>query len=280
MEKIAIISDIHGNLEALKSVLLDVENRGINRIICLGDIIAKGIHPSECLQLVKENCETILQGNCDEYFSKETTLFKIDEIERTRIQWNKNMVSADDQDFLLKLPFSYEFYISGSLIRLFHASPTSNSSFIANLDSLDKKIKMFYPSSKTLSNEIADIVIYGHIHTQYLDRIYNKTLINAGSVGNEIDIIRNPEKDGKNEETTNAFYVILEGNYKSKEYAPLNIQLVRVPYDIDKELNSKINGNINIEKDSYEMELREGKYRDMEKIYKSFESRGIDKTKI
>ena len=40
--KIAIISDIHGNLEALKSVLNDIKNRNIDKIYCLGDIIAKG----------------------------------------------------------------------------------------------------------------------------------------------------------------------------------------------------------------------------------------------
>lgn len=44
MDKIAIISDIHGNLEALTSVLDDIKERNINRIFCLGDIIAKGTH--------------------------------------------------------------------------------------------------------------------------------------------------------------------------------------------------------------------------------------------
>ena len=45
MEKIAIISDIHGNLEAFKTIIKDIEKRGINRIFCLGDIIGKGSHP-------------------------------------------------------------------------------------------------------------------------------------------------------------------------------------------------------------------------------------------
>ena len=44
MEKIAIISDIHGNLEALKSVLIDIKKENINNIYCLGDIIGKGMH--------------------------------------------------------------------------------------------------------------------------------------------------------------------------------------------------------------------------------------------
>lgn len=69
--RIAIISDIHGNLEALKSTLQDIEKRNIDKIICLGDTIAKGVHPKECLELVKENCEVVVQGNTDRYFSIE-----------------------------------------------------------------------------------------------------------------------------------------------------------------------------------------------------------------
>lgn len=53
MEKIAIISDIHGNYEALKTVLFDIEKRGINHIYCLGDVIGKGTRPNECLDLLK-----------------------------------------------------------------------------------------------------------------------------------------------------------------------------------------------------------------------------------
>ena len=45
--RIAIISDIHGNLEALKTTLQDIERRNVDKIICLGDIIAKGVHHKE-----------------------------------------------------------------------------------------------------------------------------------------------------------------------------------------------------------------------------------------
>ena len=57
MDKIAIISDIHGNLEALKETIKDIEKRNIKRIICLGDTIGKGLHPEECVQIIKEKCE-------------------------------------------------------------------------------------------------------------------------------------------------------------------------------------------------------------------------------
>ena len=71
MTRIAIISDIHSNLEALKATFKDIEKRKVDRIICLGDIIAKGVHPKECLKLIREKCDIVLQGNCDEHFSRE-----------------------------------------------------------------------------------------------------------------------------------------------------------------------------------------------------------------
>jgi len=49
--KIAVISDIHGNLEALKATLQDIKKKKIDKIYCLGDIIAKGIHPRECIEI-------------------------------------------------------------------------------------------------------------------------------------------------------------------------------------------------------------------------------------
>ncbi|MCI8410947.1 MAG: metallophosphoesterase [Clostridia bacterium] len=58
--KIAIISDIHGNLEALKATINDIEKRNVDKIICLGDTIAKGIHPKECIEIVKNKCEIVL----------------------------------------------------------------------------------------------------------------------------------------------------------------------------------------------------------------------------
>ena len=67
--KIAIISDIHANLQALQATLKDIEKRNVDQIICLGDTISKGIHPTECLELVRSKCEIVLRGNCDRHFS-------------------------------------------------------------------------------------------------------------------------------------------------------------------------------------------------------------------
>lgn len=277
--RIAIISDIHGNLEALKSTLEDIKKRKVDQIMCLGDIIAKGVHPQECINLVKENCQVVLAGNCDEIFSKEyKNIDELSGIEKKRIEWNQSMISKDDRDYLSNLPFSYEFYMSGSLIRLFHATPEVINKPVINLDSIETKLSMFEPSSKTQSKKRADVVIYGHIHHQYMDKLYNKTLINAGSVGNSISTIRNPLKDSNNLETTKSFYIILEGEYGSEEYnADISYQFISVPYNIEKELEDDF---LNIEKEGYKYELLQGMYRNIDKINNNFRKLGIDVNKI
>lgn len=278
MEKIAIISDIHGNLEALKSVLKDIKQRNISRIICLGDIIAKGTHQQECVDLVKENCEFVIKGNCDEYFTSNIDLSTKIKQEVDRIIWNKNKLSTENVHYLQELPYCFEFYLSGRLVRLLHATPEKINDFVGNIDTIDRLYKLFLPSDNTISNEKADIVIYGHIHTPFIQKIYNRTIINPGSVGNSIDVFRNDEKDGNVKNTTVANYLIISGKYNSKDIdEKISFELVSVPYNIEKELEANKD---NIEFESYEQEIRNGKYRDMEKIYKSLELRGIDQEKI
>ena len=62
----ALISDIHGNLEALEVVLDDIKSQGITEIFCLGDIIGYGPNPRECIDRVMENCKVTLLGNHDQ----------------------------------------------------------------------------------------------------------------------------------------------------------------------------------------------------------------------
>ena len=278
MDKIAIISDIHGNLEALKVVLKDIEERNLEKVFCLGDVIAKGTHQQECVNLIKENCDLVLKGNCDEYFTSDIDLSTKSKQEADRIIWNKSKLTEDNAKYLRNLPYCYEFYMSGRLVRLFHATPEKINDFVGNIDNIDRLYKLFLPSENTISNELADVVIYGHIHTPFIQRIYNRTIINTGSVGNSIDVFRNDAKDGNVGNTTVANYLVISGFLNSNNInQQISYELISIPYDIDKELKANTD---NIELESYEEEIRNGKYRDMQKIYKSFEIRGIDKDKI
>lgn len=267
--RIAIISDIHGNLEALKTALDDIKKRNIDKIFCLGDTILKGAHSEECVNLVRQNCEVSIKGNCDNLFdSKDATRewhgLSV-KLQQDRIDWLKENISKENKEYLRNIPYSYEFYMSGSLIRLLHAHPAVIDKVILNEDSYDKKYEMFLPSQYTLSQNVADIVIYGHLHAPFMNKFYNKTLINVGSVGNSFNAIRNDEKDSSCMETTAINYLILTGEFGDKNYGKeLSFEFVRINYDIDKELE---NSKEMIELDSLELELKEGRYRNMVKIY-------------
>lgn len=278
MDKVAIISDIHGNLEALKEVLKDIKSRNIEKIICLGDIIAKGNHQHQCVELIKENCDIVLRGNCDEYFTSDIDLKDKSQNETKRFIWNKSHLTNEDIHYLTNLPYCYEFYMSGRLVRLFHATPEKINGFVGNIDNIERFYSLFLPSSNTISQKLADVIIYGHIHVPYMQRLYNRTIINTGSVGNSIDVFRNQKKDGNVKNTTVANYLVIYGNYDSINIdEKISYELISIPYNIDNEL---ISNNDNIEAASYEEELRTGKYRNMQKIYDSFAVRGIDKNKI
>lgn len=276
--KIAVISDIHGNLEALNATMKDIEKRKVDKIICLGDIIAKGTHPNECVEIIKKHCDVVIQGNCDIHFSSEHNLDELDETERKRIEWNQSLLTQENKEYLRTLPYCYETYISGSLVRMFHANPIKNKVTVLNVDSIQTKYQMFLPSKHTISQKEADIVIYGHIHQPFMDILYNKTLINVGSVGNSYVTVRNPKKDSNVKEITKANYLLIEGEEGKQKYGDdISFDFIRVQYDIDKELE---NEDVNIEKESYRYELKNGIYRDITKVNENFRKIGINVDEI
>lgn len=105
----AIISDIHGNLEALEAVLADIREQEINEIYCLGDIIGYGPNPRECIDLVMQNCKTTILGNHDQAALFDPEGFNAG-AERA-IFWTRSMLEAGDAqgnerrwEFLGELP--------------------------------------------------------------------------------------------------------------------------------------------------------------------------------
>lgn len=84
MEKIAIISDIHGNLPGLQTVMADIEACGCNRIICLGDMVDGGDYNDEVVRFIRDNQIASVRGNHDE--------------------WNDIELSKDVKYFLSSLP--------------------------------------------------------------------------------------------------------------------------------------------------------------------------------
>lgn len=256
MEKIAIISDIHANIVALEAVLEDIRKRKINRIFCLGDVVLKGSSPCEVVDIIKDKCEIVVKGNCDD------GVVNAPDKSKSR-KWYKDKLGKERIEYLDSLPMYKDIYISGSYIRMFHATKDDLNYRIFDIDSVEKKKVMFQDEE----GKEPDIVLYGDIHKQYMQKLQNKTIVNVGSVGNVVEYPNYDETITNMEETTQAYYCIIEGEYGLKERVPISIQFVRIPYDIEKEIElAKENEIPNIE--PYIIELRRAKYYQRSKIQK------------
>ncbi len=117
--KLALISDIHGNLEALSAVLDHIESEHVDRIHCLGDVVGYGSDPLACLELVSESCDIRLMGN-HEYaiLGLESTESYV-QAARVSAEWTRKQLTEDK--FALIAGFEME-HVSDEL-HLVHASP-------------------------------------------------------------------------------------------------------------------------------------------------------------
>jgi len=241
MDRIAIISDVHGNITALNTVLSDIKSRGISKIYCLGDSVTKCANPDLAIDILRRNCSVILKGNCDDIM---TTSYA-----RERKFWTREKIGEERCEILKGLPISYDFYMSGYLIRLFHSSPFSldhifnpmfsnESTKYASKEFLDPE-KLFENTEfigKTNLDPIPDIVGYGHIHTPNIFRFKNKTVFNPGSVGIPTEMLNTADFDETCKFSTVSSYIILEGKLDSRELSSISFNLVRLPYDIEQEV--------------------------------------------
>lgn len=103
MSRFAIISDIHGNLEALQAVLADAEAMRAPLIVCLGDIVGYNANPSECLELIRSlNCP-IVKGNHDEEASSDSNPAGMNPIAYQALMWTRNQLTEEQKEWLRRL---------------------------------------------------------------------------------------------------------------------------------------------------------------------------------
>ncbi|WP_028546940.1 metallophosphoesterase family protein [Paenibacillus taiwanensis] len=247
MQTVAILSDIHGNLQALEAVMSDIKRQGVDRIFCLGDLVGKGPNAVEVTDILLQECDVIVRGNWDELIARIE--------DDMQFRWHADQLGKERVKRLSSLPFSYDCIISGRHIRMVHASPQSVYHRVQPWDPIEKRLGMFdfTPSLYEPLHpcQSPDIVIYGDIHQAYLQHLQGKTLLNCGSVGNPLDM-------------TQASYVILEGEYGNVDQAPFSIQFRRVPYDIEQAVWAAEQTDIPGVK-PYVRELRTGVYRGLHK---------------
>jgi predicted phosphodiesterase len=117
--RIALISDVHGNLPAFRAVLDDVAAAGADQIWCLGDLVGYGAQPDECVALAREACDVCLVGNHDLVVLKELDVSTFSFNAAVAAQWTQENIGAEALEFMAGLePANTDLEVG-----LFHASP-------------------------------------------------------------------------------------------------------------------------------------------------------------
>ncbi|WBW96511.1 metallophosphoesterase family protein [Oceanirhabdus sp. W0125-5] len=179
MKRIAILSDIHGNIQALESIVTDIKSKNLDDVICLGDTIAIGPNPKECLELILNENITLILGNHEEYFIEGTDKFpEVGSNETKHQEWIKSQLNNELRDKLKEKPFIIQKKIEGITFAFTHYA-RKNNKFIyineeRNIENLDK---MF-------SNVKASVIFYGHEHhLEQTKLVGNADYICVGSSG-------------------------------------------------------------------------------------------------
>lgn len=118
--RLAILSDIHGNLEALDTVLADVRARGCGAMVCLGDFVGYGAAPNECIERLRPLIEQAVAGNHDLAACGRIKLGYFNPDAAQAARWTTEVLTPENMQYLRELPFSVEW----RGIRLVHSSPT------------------------------------------------------------------------------------------------------------------------------------------------------------
>ena len=168
--KIAIISDVHGNYEALKQVLLMIEDMGIKEIFCLGDVVGYYSQVNECCNEIRERQIPCLMGNHDWYMVGGGYCLRSQSVNDT-LAYQRRIITQENLDWLKT--FQFQFVMDD--IRMVHGGWA---------DPIDEYLE---PSEAYFSKVEGKIFISGHTHIQQVRFYSGKTYCNPGSVGQPRD---------------------------------------------------------------------------------------------
>ena len=191
--KIAVISDIHGNLEALTAVLKDIENHQVDATHCLGDVIGYGSDPRACLQLVEENCDIKLIGNHEYMLLGRSSTEQCNPSARDSFEWTKQELNDYDMSLIEK----YEMQQIRGDILFIHASTfkpeewhyiVSREQAGRAFNHLDQSVCFFGHSHlPTIFLEMPEELPRAKVGHDFLMDPEQRYLINVGSVGQPRD---------------------------------------------------------------------------------------------
>lgn len=179
--RIAVIADIHSNIFSLNEVLLDIDNRNADLIVCMGDLVGYATYPNEVIDTIRENRILTIKGNYDEAVGEELMVCGCDypdpkdaENAGISLNWTIDETREDNKVFLKSLPMEVTMAFEGKTVKFVHGSP--------------RKINEYLKENSTEAAEIMatfeeDILVCGHTHKPYYKMYGTKMLVNAGSAG-------------------------------------------------------------------------------------------------
>ncbi len=185
--RIATISDIHGNLHALQTVLADVDRQNIDQLFCLGDLVGYGPHPNEVIELLRQRHVPTVMGNYDDGvgFDKDECGCAYAEHEMRRLgdlslAWSKEHVTAENKKYLQGLLSHMRFEVHGHRVLLVHGSPRRINEYVYE----DRAARSL---SRIAESADADVLVFGHTHLPYVKDVDRTVFVNDGSVGKPKD---------------------------------------------------------------------------------------------
>jgi predicted phosphodiesterase len=182
--RIAIISDIHSNLEALTKTFEIITEIGVDDIVCLGDIVGYGADPNKCVELVRERCSFILKGNHDAAAVdlSEAETFTVNA--RLSAAWTHKVLAKENMDFLDALPYQQTkeeaFFV--------HATPCVPQEWDYILTEYDAKaaFRCFEKSLCFIGHTHSPVIFGEQGKAKHIEE-NNRFIVNVGSVGQPRD---------------------------------------------------------------------------------------------
>lgn len=176
--KLGIISDIHGNLDALNAIVKRLEAERVDEIYCLGDVVGYGANPNECLEKVRAICKICLLGNHDDAVNGGTNTRYFNPYAQAAIEWTNRVLTDENRAFLKVRPLSHEepnyLYV--------HATPLEPRNW--NYCLTDHEAADQWP---LLKPGMTAFIGHSHIPVEFTHESDRKRVINVGSVGQPRD---------------------------------------------------------------------------------------------
>jgi len=177
--KVAVISDIHSNLDAFRAVIANLPSH--DSLLCLGDIVGYGPEPDGVIEELRILQPTItLMGNHD-YAVITGDISDFSHHAASAVEWTRGHISQKNMRFLSLLPVTGRIEIDGKRVGLFHGSPNDplTEYIFPDISRLD--------ATKLIQRAHVDVVLLGHTHIPMLYSVREALLANPGSVGQPRD---------------------------------------------------------------------------------------------